>query len=45
MPLPHGPRVAEGQLRPVGYGGTKPVTDNADPAQRPRNRRVVLQRL
>ena len=36
--------VAAGQLRPVGYGGTRPVADNADPAQRPRNRRVVLQR-
>ncbi|MBJ6109064.1 OmpA family protein [Hymenobacter sp. BT523] len=37
--------VAEGQLRPVGYGGTQPVADNADPAQRPRNRRVALRRL
>ncbi|MCC3151747.1 PA14 domain-containing protein [Hymenobacter sp. BT770] len=37
--------VAAGQLRPVGYGGTQPVADNADPAQRPRNRRVVLRRL
>ncbi|UOE34724.1 PA14 domain-containing protein [Hymenobacter monticola] len=37
--------VATGQLRPVGYGGTQPVADNADPAQRPRNRRVVLRRL
>jgi outer membrane protein OmpA-like peptidoglycan-associated protein len=37
--------VADGQLRPVGYGGTQPVADNADPAQRPRNRRVVLRRL
>lgn len=36
--------VAAGQLRPVGYGGTRPVADNADPAQRPRNRRVVLER-
>ena len=43
--LPHGPRgAAAGQLRPVGYGGTQPVADNADPAQRPRNRRVVLRR-
>ncbi len=33
------------QLRPMGYGGTKPVADNADPAQRPLNRRVVLRRL
>ncbi|OGX83284.1 hypothetical protein BEN47_17585 [Hymenobacter lapidarius] len=37
--------VAEPQLRPVGYGGTQPVADNADPAQRPLNRRVVLRRL
>ena len=37
--------VATAQLRPVGYGGTQPVADNADPAQRPRNRRVVLRRL
>ena len=37
--------VAAGQLRPVGYGGAQPVADNADPAQRPRNRRVVLRRL
>ena len=36
--------VAAGQLRPVGYGGTQPVADNVDPAQRPRNRRVVLRR-
>ena len=37
--------VGTAQLRPVGYGGTQPVADNADPAQRPRNRRVVLRRL
>ena len=37
--------AAAAQLRPVGYGGTQPVADNADPAQRPRNRRVVLRRL
>ena len=37
--------VAAGQLRPVGYGGTQPVADNADPNQRPLNRRVVLRRL
>ena len=37
--------VAMAQLRPVGYGGTQPVADNADPAQRPRNRRVVLRRI
>ena len=36
--------AAAGQLRPVGYGGTQPVANNADPAQRPRNRRVVLRR-
>ena len=39
----HGAGTA--QLRPMGYGGTQPVADNADPAQRPRNRRVVLRRL
>ena len=32
------------RLRPLGYGGTRPVANNADPAQRPRNRRVVLVR-
>jgi outer membrane protein OmpA-like peptidoglycan-associated protein len=37
--------VGATQLRAKGYGGTQPVADNADPAQRPRNRRVVLQRL
>lgn len=37
--------VASEQLRPVGYGGTKPVADNADATQRPKNRRVVLVRL
>lgn len=37
--------VAAGQLRPVGCGGAQPVADNADPAQRPLNRRVVLRRL
>ncbi|MDQ2772146.1 MAG: PA14 domain-containing protein [Bacteroidota bacterium] len=37
--------VATAQLRPVGYGGSQPVADNADSAQRPRNRRVVLRRL
>ena len=36
--------VAAGQLHPVGYGGAQPVADNADPAQRARNRRVVLRR-
>ena len=39
----HGVNTA--QLRPVGYGGSQPVADNADPTQRPRNRRVVLRRL
>ncbi|WP_426060522.1 PA14 domain-containing protein [Hymenobacter sp. B1770] len=37
--------VAPGQLRPKGFGGTQPVANNADPAQRPLNRRVVLRRL
>ncbi|GAB3582499.1 hypothetical protein GCM10027345_26720 [Hymenobacter daeguensis] len=37
--------VGTAQLQPKGYGGTQPVADNADPAQRPRNRRVVLRRL
>ncbi|GAA4353376.1 hypothetical protein GCM10023185_13950 [Hymenobacter saemangeumensis] len=37
--------VPDGQLRPVGYGGTRPVADNTDPAQRPKNRRVVLVKL
>ncbi|WP_210513845.1 PA14 domain-containing protein [Hymenobacter terricola] len=37
--------VAPERLRSVGYGGTQPVADNADPTQRPRNRRVVLRRL
>lgn len=37
--------VAAERLRPVGYGGTHPVADNADPAQRPKNRRVALVRL
>lgn len=37
--------VAPGQLTAVGYGSTQPVADNTDPAQRPKNRRVVLRRL
>ena len=37
--------AAAAQLRPVGYGGTRPVADNANPALRPRNRRVVLRQL
>ena len=27
--------VGPAQLRPMGYGGTQPVADNADPTQRP----------
>lgn len=34
--------VEASRLRAVGYGGTRPVADNDQPAQRPRNRRVVL---
>jgi outer membrane protein OmpA-like peptidoglycan-associated protein len=34
--------VAPGRLRAVGYGGSRPVADNREPSQRPRNRRVVL---
>ncbi|MCC3156265.1 OmpA family protein [Hymenobacter sp. 15J16-1T3B] len=30
------------RLTAVGYGGTRPVADNRDPQQRPRNRRVEL---
>lgn len=41
--MAHG--VAAQQLRPMGYGGTQPVADNADHVQRPLNRRVVLRRL
>jgi outer membrane protein OmpA-like peptidoglycan-associated protein len=37
--------VPSTQLRPVGYGGTRPVADNDDPEQRPKNRRVVLVRM
>lgn len=36
--------VPAAQLRPVGYGGTRPVANNANAAQRPRNRRVMLVR-
>jgi outer membrane protein OmpA-like peptidoglycan-associated protein len=32
-------------LRPVGMGGSQPVADNRLPAERPRNRRVVLRPL
>lgn len=34
--------VPSHRLQAKGYGGTRPVADNNDPAQRPRNRRVVL---
>ena len=37
--------IGAGRLRPVGYGGTRPVADNRQPDQRPRNRRVVLRPL
>ncbi|MBJ6146460.1 PA14 domain-containing protein [Hymenobacter sp. BT559] len=37
--------VAASRLRAVGYGGSRPVADNTQPNQRPRNRRVVLQPL
>jgi peptidoglycan-binding protein ArfA len=30
------------RLTAVGYGGTRPVADNNDPAQRARNRRVEV---
>lgn len=37
--------VAAGRLQAVGYGGSQPVADNNVPAERPRNRRVVLKPL
>ena len=37
--------VASERLRPVGYGGTRPVASNNDPQQRSRNRRVVIKKL
>lgn len=37
--------VAASRLRAVGYGGSRPVADNNEPTQRPRNRRVVLKPL
>jgi outer membrane protein OmpA-like peptidoglycan-associated protein len=37
--------VAATRLRALGYGGSRPVADNRNPAQRPRNRRVVLRPL
>lgn len=37
--------IAATRLRPLGLGGTQPVADNNMPAERPRNRRVVLRPL
>ncbi len=37
--------VALTRLNPLGLGGTQPVADNNLPAERPRNRRVVLRPL
>ena len=37
--------VAATRLRAVGYGGTRPVADNRQETERPRNRRVVLRPL
>ena len=37
--------IAAERLRAVGYGGSRPVADNRQPDQRPRNRRVVLRPL
>ncbi|WP_026308515.1 OmpA family protein [Spirosoma spitsbergense] len=34
--------VAENRITAKGYGGTKPIANNADEAQRPLNRRVEL---
>ncbi|GAB3829045.1 OmpA family protein [Hymenobacter jeollabukensis] len=34
--------IDSARLTAVGYGGTRPVADNRDPQQRPRNRRVEL---
>jgi outer membrane protein OmpA-like peptidoglycan-associated protein len=34
--------IAASRLQPLGLGDTQPVADNREPAQRPRNRRVVL---
>ena len=34
--------IAASRLQPLGLGSTQPVADNREPAQRPRNRRVVL---
>ena len=38
--MAHG--IAASRLQPLGLGDTQPVADNREPAQRPRNRRVVL---
>lgn len=35
--------IAASLLQPRGFGDMQPVADNREPAQRPRNRRVVLQ--
>jgi len=37
--------IAPTRLSPLGLGGTQPVADNNLPAERPRNRRVVLRPL
>lgn len=37
--------IAPARLSPLGLGGTQPVADNNLPAERPRNRRVVLRPL
>jgi outer membrane protein OmpA-like peptidoglycan-associated protein len=37
--------IEAARLRPLGLGGTQPVADNNLPAERPRNRRVVLRPL
>lgn len=37
--------VEAARLRPLGLGGSQPVADNNLPAERPRNRRVVLRPL
>jgi len=37
--------IAATRLNPLGLGGTQPVADNNLPAERPRNRRVVLRPL
>ncbi|KAA9333104.1 OmpA family protein [Hymenobacter busanensis] len=34
--------IDSGRLTAQGYGGTRPVANNADPQQRPRNRRVEV---